>query len=104
MRNHATTEKDSAAGVVPSAAWRVTAVEALPEYRLQVSFLDGTQGIVDMARLIHNDGAGIFTALRDPAVFKQVFVESGAVTWPGEIDLAPDAMHQEIKRNGEWLL
>jgi hypothetical protein len=28
----------------------------------------------------------------------------GAVTWPGEIDLAPDAMHDEIKKNGKWVL
>ena len=26
------------------------------------------------------------------------------VTWPGELDLAPDAMHTEIKKNGCWVL
>jgi hypothetical protein len=57
-----------------------------------------------MSRLVFNQGAGVFASLRDPAVFDQVFVESGVVTWPGEIDLAPDAMHQEIKKSGEWLL
>jgi hypothetical protein len=57
-----------------------------------------------MSRLIFDPGAGVFASLRDPAVFNQVFVESGAVTWPGDIDLAPDAMHQEIKKNGEWRL
>jgi hypothetical protein len=31
-------------------------------------------------------------------------VEYGAVTWPGEIDLAPDAMYAEFKKNGEWKL
>jgi hypothetical protein len=30
--------------------------------------------------------------------------EDGAVTWPGDIDLAPDAMYREIKRSGEWVL
>ncbi len=29
-------------------------------------------------------------------VFRQVFIDDGAVTWPGEIDLAPDAMYAEI--------
>jgi hypothetical protein len=28
----------------------------------------------------------------------------GVVTWPGEIDLAPDAMYKAIQQNGEWLL
>jgi hypothetical protein len=26
------------------------------------------------------------------------------VTWPGELDLAPDAMHAAILAHGEWLL
>jgi len=26
------------------------------------------------------------------------------VTWPGEIDLAPDAMYREIKKAGKWVL
>jgi hypothetical protein len=24
--------------------------------------------------------------------------------WPGEIDLAPDAMYDEIKKQGRWVL
>jgi hypothetical protein len=104
MRGHATTKQDSTPGLILSAPWRVTAVEVLPAYRLKVRFIDGTEGVVDMSRLIFDPGAGVFASLRDPAVFNQVFVESGAVTWPGEIDLAPDAMHQEIKKNGEWRL
>jgi hypothetical protein len=33
-----------------------------------------------------------------------VKVIDGVVTWPGELDLASDAMHSEIKKNGQWLL
>jgi hypothetical protein len=33
-----------------------------------------------------------------------VFLDLGAVSWPGEIDLAPDAMHDEIEAHGEWVL
>jgi hypothetical protein len=43
-----------------------------------------------------SDSAGIFAALRDPALFAQVYLEYGAVMWSGEIDLAPDAMYDEI--------
>ncbi|SPE30180.1 hypothetical protein SBA5_760010 [Candidatus Sulfotelmatomonas gaucii] len=31
-------------------------------------------------------------------------LEYGAVTWPGELDLAPDAMHAAILEQGEWSL
>jgi len=104
MRGHGTTEQDSASGVVLSAPWRVTVVEALPDYRVKVRFIDGTEGVVVMSRLICGERAGVFAGLRDPAVFAQASVELGTVTWPGEIDLAPDAMHIEIKKNGKWVL
>ncbi|WP_330217058.1 DUF2442 domain-containing protein [Geobacter pickeringii] len=34
----------------------------------------------------------------------QVFVEYGVVTWPDEIDLAPDAIYERIKQYGKWVL
>jgi hypothetical protein len=80
--------------------WRVTSVQALPDYRLNVRFVDGTQGFVDLSRLVHASDAGVFAALAAPMLFKQVFVEHGAVTWPGEIDLAPDAMYAQIQNSG----
>jgi hypothetical protein len=47
---------------------------------------------------------GVFAALKDPETFARVFVDHGAVAWPGDIDLAPDAMYSEIKQHGEWVL
>ncbi|OGT23941.1 MAG: hypothetical protein A3I12_03760 [Gammaproteobacteria bacterium RIFCSPLOWO2_02_FULL_38_11] len=84
--------------------WRVATVSPLEGYRLQVTFLDGTQGIVDMSKLVLSETAGVFAVLKNPVLFNQVGLEYGAVTWPGEIDLAPDAMYAEIKKNGEWVL
>jgi len=34
--------------------------------------------------------------LREPQFFSRVFVDQGAVAWPGEIDLAPDAMYRQV--------
>ena len=88
----------------PQSPWRVTAVEALPGFRLRVAFADGLAGIVDMSGLIHSTKAGVFAALADPSLFAQVKLDYGAVAWPEELDLAPDAMHAAIKEHGEWLL
>jgi hypothetical protein len=84
--------------------WRVASVTALPGFRLQVRFADGLQGLVDMDREVHAADAGVFAALADPQVFAAAHVEFGVVTWPGEIDLAPDAMYAQIKANGRWIL
>ena len=88
----------------PSMPCRATEVTCLPEYRLFVRFMDGLAGTVDMAGLIASPGAGVFASLRAPAVFEQARLEYGAVTWPGEIDLAPDAMHEAIWQSGECKL
>lgn len=90
--------------VVPRAPWRVAEVEALCGWRLRVRHNDGVTGTVDMTALVHSPGAGMFAALKDEALFAQVYLDLGAVTWPGEIDLSPYAMHEAIKAHGEWVL
>jgi len=71
---------------------------------LEVYFVDGTHGFVNMMPLIMSDKAGVFAVLKDTTIFNQAHLEYGAVTWPGEIDLAPDAMHHEIQMHGTWVV
>jgi hypothetical protein len=100
--------EDGSASVAPSirpaAPWRVRFVDVLPGYRLKVGFVDGLEGLVDMKKMVWSTSAGVFEALREPVIFSQATVVLGAVTWPGELDLAPDAMYDEIKADGEWVL
>jgi hypothetical protein len=75
--------------------WDVIEVKAESGYRLFVRFRDGAHGHVQLAA---EEFTGVLAPLADAYFFKRVFVDQGAVTWPGEIDLAPDAMYAEIKR------
>jgi len=104
MRNQAESIQNPTAGIIPRVSWRVVKVHALPGYRLAVKFADGTTGEVDLSRLVKSDSAGIFAQLRDPILFAQAHLEYGAVVWPGEIDLAPDAMYDEIRKHSRWVL
>lgn len=90
--------------IAPRSPWRVTQVEALPEFRLRVAFADGLTGMVDLSRMVHSPEAGVFAALLDPSLFAQVMLAYGVVTWPGDLDLAPDAMYAAILKHGEWSL
>jgi hypothetical protein len=90
--------------VTPRSPWRVTEVEALPDFRLRVAFADGLTGTVELSGLVHSSRAGVFAALADPALFAQVKLDYGAVSWPGELDLAPDAMHAANSEHGVWSL
>jgi hypothetical protein len=91
-------------GVQSGVPWRVAAVTPLPDFCLTVRFRDGTTGTVDMSELIHSPRAGVFATLADPDLFAQAYIEHDVVTWPGELDLAPDAMYAELKQHGEWKL
>jgi hypothetical protein len=104
MRSEANDEEDRATGVIPTASWRVAEVMALTGYQLQVRFVDGMEGLIDMSRLVFSDDAGVFTSLRDSTLFSQAHLELGVVSWPGDIDLAPDTMYREIKQHGKWVL
>ena len=79
----------------------VVDVETVMPMALQVWFAYGTTGQV---RFEPSHLTGVFEALKDPIVFAQARIEAGAVTWPGDLDLAPDAMYAEIKSRGEWVL
>ena len=66
-----------------------------------VTFADGLSGAV---KILPSHLYGVFEQLKDPTFFNQLTVTEGFVAWPDEIDLAPDAMYQAIKQNGEWVL
>jgi hypothetical protein len=97
MCEHEATDKNFTANVATPTYWRVVAVRALPAFQLDVEFADGTRGRFDASEFIHADDAGVFAALRDVEMFNRVFIDHGAVTWPGELDLAPDAMYDDLK-------
>ncbi len=81
--------------------WDVIEIKPKSFLRLFVRFADGTKGNVCF---LPEHLTGVFERLKDPEYFNKVFVSEGVVTWPDELDLAPDAMYGAIKKNGEWIL
>jgi hypothetical protein len=104
MRTESNTEKNIAPTVTCAAPWRLTKIKPLEDYTLEAEFTDGIHGLVKMKQFITSPQAGVFAKLADINTFNKVYIEYGVATWPGEIDLAPDNMHDEIKRSGVWCL
>jgi hypothetical protein len=77
--------------------WDVVEVRAESGHRLFVRFADGTSGKVqlDLSELV-----GVLEPLRDPSFFEHAFVDHGVVAWTGDIDLAPDAMYEQVAKQG----
>jgi len=79
----------------------VVQAEVIGDLTFEVTFADGTSGKV---KILPSHLYGVFAPLSDPKVFGQLYIEEGAVCWPGDIDLAPDAMHEAIRANGVMIL
>ena len=79
--------------------WDVVEVKPEPHGCLFVRFKDGAAGRIYFRP---EELTGALAPLRDESFFAKVFIDNGAVAWPGEIDLAPDAMYADIagQRNG----
>lgn len=73
---------------------RVTSVKPLREFRVEVEFDDGAHGVVDLSDYA---GIGVFEAWLRPGFFEQVSItQSGALAWPGDLDLCPDAVYMRL--------
>ena len=66
-----------------------------------VKFADGVE---EKVRFVPSAYREVFEKLRDPDEFDKLFGNGCFVTWSGELDLAPDAMHYHIQQTGEWVL
>ena len=75
--------------------YTVTDVEPRGRYRVWLRFEDGLEGELDLSNLA---GCGVFEAWLEPGVFERVFVdeEAGTIAWPGDIDLAPDRLYNDL--------
>lgn len=111
MREAGTTAEDCSIAVsslryggISNVPWYAVRLEVLPGYRLAVSFVDGTSGIVEMRDRIFSSRAGVFEPLRDERVFAEVTLIDGDVVWSNGLDIAPDAMYDEFREYGVWKL
>ena len=70
---------------------KITKVEVLQGYQLELAFDDGVCGVVDLSELV---GTGVFALWCDLRVFEQVRIGSfGELVWGDQIDLCPDSLY-----------
>lgn len=73
---------------------RVKRVGHICDFRLELSFTDGTTRELDFRQRIVGRG-GVFRQLEDVGFFKQVQVdpEAGTIVWPNGVDFCPDVLY-----------
>ena len=78
----------------------VISVKPMGGFTLRVAFSDGSVGVHDFSLTVARNGEMV-QPLKDPAFFRRVFVELGALTWPNGFDLDPIALHDRMAAAGE---
>lgn len=76
----------------------VSEVAVVGDHRLRLTFDDGTVGEVEFAG---REWRGVMEPLADPEYFARVLVdpEAGTIAWPNGVDLAPEPLYEEARRN-----
>ena len=64
------------------------------DFRIQLTFNDGTSEIVDFRHWLEGP---IFEPLQDVAYFRRFFVEGGTVSWPNGADIAPETLYEAAR-------
>ena len=68
----------------------VTGVKAHPDYRLELEFENGERRLFDMSPYMDKKP---FVKLKPIPLFNCARVDYGTVTWPGNIDIAPETLY-----------
>jgi Protein of unknown function (DUF2442) len=73
---------------------RPVEVRPVGRYRIWLRYQDGTEGEVDLSHLA---GKGAFAVWEKEGVLAKVTLgQQGAIQWPGDLDLCPDAMYLRL--------
>lgn len=73
---------------------RPASVEALPGFRIHLTYPDGAEGIIDLSEEV---GRGVFAPLSDEAFFRTVHIgRYGQIAWSEDIEICPDSAYREI--------
>ncbi len=68
--------------------------EYVDGHRLRLTFDDGTVGTIDFRPWL---AGPVFEPLKNPAYFRQFFLDGGTVAWPNGADVAPETLHETAK-------
>ncbi|MES2427382.1 MAG: DUF2442 domain-containing protein [Bacteroidota bacterium] len=72
---------------------KAVSVNALPEYKIQVTFDDGVSGVIDLKDFI---GKGIFSELLKTELFNKVYTTGYSIAWSEELEIDMIAIYAEI--------
>ncbi len=67
-------------------------------YRINMSFNNGDQVIVDLENVLMNEKRSVFQPLRNQEYFKTFSVKLNTICWDNEADFAPEFLYELAKK------
>jgi hypothetical protein len=76
-----------------TAILRIEHARYLGSQRFELGFNDGRSGTVDVRPLVEEGPGTVFAPLRDPELTGRFELRYGTLTWPGDLDVAPEYLY-----------
>ena len=71
----------------------VTNAKYIENYKVWLSFNDGTSGEIDLATELYGE---IFEPLKDKTFFSSFTLEGHTLSWRNGADFAPEFLHEQV--------
>jgi len=70
-----------------------TAIKTLPDFKLEVKFSDGVQGVVDLSRLKNGEA---FKFWLEKGNFEKAYIDGEGIAWNENLDIDALSLYLEI--------
>jgi hypothetical protein len=72
------------------------------DYKIAVTFNDGTTHLVDFEKVIFSDSRAIISSLQNLEIFEDFSIQNHTISWANGLDFAPEFIKEcSIKLLGE---
>lgn len=75
---------------------KVIAAEYIEEYKINVSFNDGSKGVIDLKNELWGS---VFLPLKEVSEFKKFKLDNWTICWDNGADLAPEFLKAMLENN-----
>lgn len=72
---------------------RISEVNYIVDYRLQIKFEDGAAGEIDLVELVEK---GVFQPLKDRKLFSKVYSTGSSIAWSDELEIDANTLYAEV--------
>lgn len=63
-------------------------------FKLELDFSDHAHGVFDAGAYLSSRSGPLLDPLREPAYFKRLFIDAGALCWPNGLEISPARLRE----------